>query len=201
MRWAASGTPPGIASLFMDGYCALVMLYLFNPLIDSIAMLRASVKIPRVAKVLGVKPFSAGSFSESVRVFDSQKLKEIVVELAGEVQPLSKDPRLSELKHALTLVDSTILQGLSRLAGAGCPQTRYNTTRDGRSLHGWRVHMQLDLELFCPHKTEVTSANKKGQNSEINVLRRSLEPDRCYVDDMLRAIGHDRRKIRHPKPI
>jgi hypothetical protein len=173
----------GNRRLFMDDYCALVMLYLFNPLIDSIAMLRTAVKIPRVAKVLGVKPFSAGSFSESVRVFDPEQVKLIAMELAGEAKPLSKDPRLSELKHALTLVDSTILQGLSSLAGAGCQQTRYNTTKDGRSLHGWRAHMQLDLELFCPHKTEVTGANKKGQNSEINVLRRSLEPDRCYVGD------------------
>src|ERR1700684_3759108 len=127
----------GNRELFMDGYCALVMLYLFNPLIDSIAMLRGAVKIPKVAKALGTKLFSAGSFSESVRVFDPEKLKQIVLELAGQVRPLSKDPRLSELKLALTLVDSTILQGLSRLAALGCEQTRYSTAKDGRSLHGW----------------------------------------------------------------
>jgi len=173
----------GNRTLFMDNYCATVMLYLFNPLLDSIAMLQAAVKLPRVAKVLEVKPFSAGSFSESARVFDPEALKPIIAELAAELTPLSKDPRLSELKHALTLVDATILQGLSRLASAACEQTRYCTAKDGRALHGWRVHMQLDLELFSPHKTEVTGARKKGPNSEINVLRRSLEPNRCYVDD------------------
>jgi hypothetical protein len=173
----------GNRTLFMDNYCAVIMLYLFNPLIDSIAMLQAAVKVPRVAKALEIKPFSAGSFSESPRVFDPQQVKLIAMELAGELKPLGKDPRLSELKHALTLVDSTILQGLSRLAGAGCPLTRYCTTRDGRSLHGWRLHMQVDLELFSAHKTELTGANKKGSNSEVNVLRRSLEPNRCYVDD------------------
>jgi hypothetical protein len=173
----------GNRQLFMDDYCLLVMLYLFNPLIDSIAMLQTAVKVPRVAKTLGLKPFSAGSFSESVRVFDPERLKSVVAELAGELMPLSKDPRMSELKHALTLVDSTILQGLSRLASAACEPTRYCTTRDGRALHGWRVHMQLDLKLFCPHKTKVTGARKTGQNSEISVLRQSLETNRCYVDD------------------
>ena len=173
----------GNRQLFMDNYCAIVMLYLFNPLIDSIAMLQTAVKVPRVAKTLGIKPFSAGSFSESVRVFDPQQLKSVVVELAGELTPLTKDPRLSDLKHALTLVDSTILQGLSRLARAGCEQTHYCTTKDGRALHGWRLHMQLDLELFNAHKIKLTGARKTGQNSEISVLRQSLEPDRCYVDD------------------
>lgn len=173
----------GNRDLHMDDYCATVMLYLFNPLIDSIAMLQAAVKVPRVARALDIKPFSAGSFSESVRVFDPEALKPIIAELAGELMPLSKDPRLSELKHALTLVDSTILQGLSRLSGAGCASTRYGTTKDGRALHGWRVHVQLDLELFSPHKLEVTGANRKGPNSEPNVLRRSLEPGRCYVGD------------------
>jgi hypothetical protein len=159
------------------------MLYLFNPLIDSIAMLQAAVKVPRVAQTLKIKPFSAGSFSESVRVFDPERLKPIMTELAGELRPLGKDPRLSQLKHALTLVDSTVLQGLSRLCGAAMGSTRYGTTKDGRALHGWRVHLQLDLELFCPHQLEVTGAGKKGPNSEPNVLRRSLESGRCYVGD------------------
>jgi len=170
-------------TLFMNDYCLTVMLYLFNPLIDSIAMLQMTVNLPRVAKVLGVKPFSAGSFSESVRVFDPDEMKSIVTELAGELKPLSKDPRLSELRLALTLVDSTILQGLSRLASAACEQTRYCTTKDGRALHGWRVHMQLDLELFCPHKSKTTGARKSGPGSEISVLQASLESNRCYVTD------------------
>jgi hypothetical protein len=173
----------GNRQLFMDNYCATVMLYLFNPLLDSIAMLRAAARIPRVAQTLELKPFSAGSFSESVRVFDPEQLKSIVAELAGELMPLSADPRLSELKHALTLVDSTILQGLSRLARAGCEATRYCTTRDGRALHGWRVHMQLDLKLFSPRNFKTTGARKTGQNSEVSVLRQSLETNRCYVDD------------------
>jgi IS4 transposase len=173
----------GNRQLHMDDYCATVMLYLFNPLIDSIAMLQATLKVPRVSKALGVESFSAGSFSESVRVFDPDQMLPILAELGTKLTPLGKDPRLSELKHVLTLVDGTVLQGLSRLSSAACAGTRYCTTKDGRALHGWRLHMQLDLELFSPRKTTLTGACKSGPNSEINVLRRSLEPNRCYVGD------------------
>jgi hypothetical protein len=173
----------GNRTLLMGDYCAVVMLYLFNPMIDSLRSLQRTLGLNPVAKALGVKRFSLGSFSESVRVFDPQRLKPIIEELAGELAPLSRDPRLAELKHALTLVDGSVLQGLCRLTGAACAQTRYCTAKDGRSMHGWRLHMQLDLETFCPHKTELTGANKLGEGGEAHVLRQSLEPGRCYVGD------------------
>lgn len=173
----------GNRRLFMSDYCAAVMLYLFNPMLDSLRSLQRVLELDSVAKALGIRRFSLGSFSESVRLFDPQHLKLIVQELAGELVPLSRDPRLSQLRHALTLVDSSVLAGLCRLSGAACAQTRYCTSKDGRALHGWRLHMQLDLVSFCPHKTELTGARKSGAQSEIQVLRQSLEPDRCYVDD------------------
>jgi hypothetical protein len=173
----------GNRKLLMGDYCAVVMLYLFNPMIDSLRSLQRALGLGPVAKALGVKRFSLGSFSESVRLFQPQRLKRIIQELAGELAPLGRDPRLSQLKHALTLVDSSVLAGLCRLTGAAAAQTRYSTSRDGRPLHGWRLHMQLDLVTFCPHKTELTGARKLGEQSEPRVLRQSLEPGRCYVDD------------------
>jgi hypothetical protein len=173
----------GNRTLLMSDYCAVVMLYLFNPMLDSLRSLQQALGLAPVAKALGVKRFSLGSFSESVRVFDPQNLKAIVQELAGELAPLSRDPRLAQLKHALTLVDSSVLQGLCRLTSAACGQTRYCTTRDGRALHGWRLHLQLDLVTFCPRKTGLTGARKVGNGSESYVLGQSLEPDRCYVND------------------
>jgi len=173
----------GNRQLFMSDYCASVMLYLFNPMINSVRMLQQARALPQVARVLGVKRFSLGSFSESVRVFDPRQLQRIVEELAGELVSLGRDPRLSDLKHALTLVDSTVLQGLTRLATLGCSQTRYNTARDGRAVHGWRLHTQFDLETFCPRKIQISGARNIGDYREHNVLRRSLEADRCYVGD------------------
>lgn len=173
----------GNRRLFMNDYCATVLLYLFNPMINSLRMLQEAMLLPHVFKALGVRRFSLGSFSESVRAFDPQQLKQIIDELAGELVPLSKDPRLAELKHALTLVDSTVLAGLTRLVQAGSDQTRYNTAKDGRAMHGWRLHMQLDLKTFLPRKMELAGARNAGKNRENNVLRQSLEGGLCYVGD------------------
>jgi Transposase DDE domain len=173
----------GNRRLRMSDYSALVMLYLFNPMINSLRTLQQTVGLPHVARALGVRRFSLGSFSESPRIFEPGQLKAIAQELAGELTPLGRDPRLSQLKHALTLVDSTVLQGLCRLANAACPDTRYNTSRDGQAMHGWRLHTQLDLATFCPRKIERTGARNAGENREHNVLRRSLEAGLCYVGD------------------
>jgi hypothetical protein len=65
-----------------------------GPLIESISVLQQVVQLPKVAKALGVKRPSAGSFSESVRVFDPEQLKPILAELASELVPHAADPRL-----------------------------------------------------------------------------------------------------------
>jgi Transposase DDE domain len=170
--------------LFFDDYVKLFLLYTWNPLIESLHDLQQAAALPNVAKALGVRRFSAGSFSESVRVFDPQQLKPILAELAAPLTPYARDPRLGELKHVLTLVDGTVLTALTRLAKSAVgAEARYSTSRDGRAVYGWRLHTQLDLATFSPHRIDRTGARNAGQNREHNVLRRTLEAGRCYVGD------------------
>jgi len=174
--------------LFFGDYCKLVLLYVWNPLIDSLRQLQAATQLRTVAKALGgvegVKRFSLGSFSEAPRIFEPERLKPIIAELAGELSPIGKDPRLAELKHALTLVDGTVVAALARLARAAVGDAaRYNTSRDGRAVYAWRLHTQLDLETFSPRRIDRTGARNAGENRENNVLRRNLEAGRCYVGD------------------
>ena len=175
----------GNRELHMDDYCALVILYLLNPLLNGLRTLQQATQWPQVTKVLEIKRFSLGSFSESVQVFEPERMKAIIQELAGELPSLHKDPRLAELKHLITLVDGTVLEGLNRLASAACAETRYSTSKDGHAIHGWRLHLQLDLETFAPCQTTLTGARNAGANREPAVLRRNLEPGRCYVGDGL----------------
>ncbi len=162
--------------LFFDDYCKLVVLYVWNPLIESVDGLQQAVGLPNVAKALGVKRFSTGSFSESVRVFEPELLKPILAELAGELTSYVRDPRLGELKQVLTLVDGTVLRALTRLAKAAVGQrARLSTSRDGRAVYGWRVHTQLDLGTFSPHRIDRTGARNAGEDRENNVLRSTLE--------------------------
>jgi hypothetical protein len=174
----------GNRRLYFDGYVKLVLLYTWNPLLGSIRDLQQAAALPNVAKALGIKRFSAGSFSESPRVFDPKQLQPIVAELAGQLTPASTDPRLKEFKHALTLVDGSVVVGLQRMAQSALGlDARYTTKRDGRGVYGSRLHLQLDLKTFCVHRIDRTGARNAGDNREANVLRRNLEPGRCYVGD------------------
>jgi hypothetical protein len=173
----------GNRKLFFDDYVKLMLLYLWNPLICSMQMLQKVAALPKVIKTLGIRRFSTGSFSEAPAVFEPELLKNVIEELAGQLRPLSQNPKLAELKAAVTLADSTVLKGLAGLAGAAANATRYSTTRDRRELHGWRLHLQLDLKTFCPCRAVVTGAANAGPIREHNVLKAQLEAGRCYVGD------------------
>jgi hypothetical protein len=170
--------------LFFDGYCKLVLLHAWNPLIESIRDLQQAAALPKVAKALGVGRFSAASFSESVRVFEPDQLRPILAELAAQLAPYPTDPRLAQFKQALTLVDGTVIRGLTRLVRSAIgTEGRCSTSRDGKPVYGWRLHTQLDLATFTPHRMDRTGAQNAKDNRENNVLRRTLEGGRCYVGD------------------
>jgi hypothetical protein len=174
----------GNRTLYFDDYVKLVLLHTWNPLLGSIRDLQRAAALPKVAKALGIKRFSAGSFSESPRVFAPEMLQPIVAELVGQLEPGSVDPRLKEFKHALTLVDGSVVVGLQRMAQSAMGlDARYTTKRDGRGVYGSRLHLQLDLKTFSAHRIDRTGARNAGANREANVLRRNLEPNRCYVGD------------------
>jgi hypothetical protein len=174
----------GNRQLFFDDYFKLVLLYVWNPAIQSIADLQQAAALPRAAKTLGVKRFSAGSFSESAGVFDPEQLPAIIEELAAELSPAEPDPRLKDLQHTLTLVDGTVLRGLTRLVKSAVGLAgRYNTSRDGKPVYGWRLHTQFDLATFRPIRIDRTGARNGGEQRENNVLRQHLQAGRCYVGD------------------
>ena len=174
----------GNRRLYMDEYCELVILALLNPMINSLRTLRKTIGLDHVANTLGIRRFSLGSFSESPRVFEPQRLRAVIDELAKELRPLSKDPRLSELKDVLTLVDSTILAALTRLARAAVgAEARYNTSRDGLARYAWRLHTQFQSGHLRPASHRPHRGAHAGANREHNVLRARLEAERCYIGD------------------
>ena len=126
----------GNRELHFDQYVTLVLLMLFNPLIGSVRALRHAASIEQVSRRLGVKRFSLGSFSESVRLFDPRRLKEVVRQLCGDLaalNPVGRDPRLkglADLGHALTAVDGTVLDSIATVAEAWW--VPYQRSRNGR---------------------------------------------------------------------
>ena len=169
----------GNRQLHFDEYVTLVLLCLTNPLIDSVRSLQQASELEKITEQLGVKRFSLGSFSESVRVFDPEKLREIIAQLAGEMRPVNADPRLkTHLDQALVMADGTVLDAIATVAKAA-----WIPFQDGTSKHAWKLHVQFDFDSFLPTDVELTNARNSGKSDEKYVLRTKLKRDCCYVMD------------------
>jgi hypothetical protein len=168
----------GNRRLHFDQYCMLVLLCLFNPVVRSLRAIQQASTLRKVQRKLGCQRASLGSLSEATDVFQPERLKEIIAELGAQLQSIARDPRLSDVPHALTLVDGTLLKGLPVLVQAG--------TQDLRAAKleaKVRLHTQFDLERGVPIRIDVTEGSGRGATSERAVLAKALEKGRCYVDD------------------
>jgi hypothetical protein len=168
----------GNRTLFFDDYAKLTLVYLFNPLIDSISMLQRAAALPKLAKQLGISDFSKASFSEAPAVFDPLMLEEVIKELAGEVRKLPADPRLADIKQVISLADGTLLTALPKLV-----ETLYRANRDGSPHHAWCVHTVLDLASGLPSVMRLTGGSPKGADNERRVLESVLQSNHLYVND------------------
>jgi hypothetical protein len=155
--------------LHFDDYVLLILLYLFNPMIDSMRTLQKVSELPELQSRLGIKRFSLGSFSESCRVFDAAMLQAVVDQLAKDLLPVQRESLLKELPGKLTLVDSTVIRTLCTVAEA-----IFLPLGDGRHSHGWRLHLQLDVDHHVPGAWEITEPKNTGRSDEKSVLRRRL---------------------------
>jgi hypothetical protein len=164
--------------LHFDDYVLLVLLYLFNPLIDSMRTLQRVAEVPEVQKRLGIKRFSLGSFSESCRVFEPAMLQQVVDQLAAELQPIARQELLKGLPGKLTLVDSTVIDTLCTVAEA-----MFLPLGGGRHSHAWRLHLGFDVDHHVPAHWEITDPRNTGKSDEKSVLRRKLSADHTYVMD------------------
>jgi hypothetical protein len=164
---ATARDKPGNRILHFDQYAALVLLFLFNPIVSSARGLIQASTLRKVREKLGVCPTSLGSFSEAASVFDPDLLAGLVAELAGDLRPLAHDSRLDEIPGILTLVDGTVVHALAQLVG------QMFTGRD------IKLHTHFDLLKGVPASMDLTAA----ADSEIDHLLANLLPDRVYVKD------------------
>ena len=167
----------GNRQLFMDQYCALVLLFLFNPCLRSLRGLQQASELANVQRKLRCGRASLGSLSEATDVFEPERLRAIIGELAAEVRPTRNISR-SQVQHALTAVDGSVVDTLATIAEAA-----YLKNRQGKSLSAWRLHTHFDVDRGVPSRIDVTSGLNSGKTDEKNVLRAHLAPDHCYVMD------------------
>jgi len=163
--------------LFMDQYCALVLLFLFNPCLRSLRALQQASELKNVQRKLRCGRASLGSLSEATDVFDPERLREIIGELGREVRPMRRVGGGS-LDQLLVAVDGSVVKTLATIA-----QAAYLKNRHGESKSAWRLHTHFDVDRGVPTRIDVTSGKNSGKSDEKNVLRTRLEADHCYVMD------------------
>ncbi len=167
----------GNRQLHFDQYCMLVLLYLFNPTVSSLRAIQQASELKKVQRKLGCGRASLGSLSEATQVFNPELLLGVIEELGEQLAPIARDRRLADVKHAITLVDGSLLSALPLLVEA--MQLNHE---QGSGLVKWCLHAQFDVEKYVPTRIDVTR-NGGGENDERAVLERTLEANRCYVKD------------------
>lgn len=101
--------------LLEEDYFSLMLFGLLNPVLDTMRGLCAASQLKSVQDDVCGRKVSLGSFSEAQGVFDPEVLKEVFLDLSGEVQTSWGDARLAHLADKLKLVDGTLLPALPRM--------------------------------------------------------------------------------------
>jgi len=153
------------------------LLFMFNPCVRSLRALQQASELKNVQRKLGCSRASLGALSEATDVFDPQRLREIIGELAAEVEP-GRSLSGGHLEQALVAVDGSVVQTLSTIAEAA-----YLKNVRGESRSAWRLHTHFDIERGVPTSIEVTGGKSSGSHEEKAVLRSKLATDHCYVMD------------------
>lgn len=168
----------GKRRLHLDQYCALILLALFRPLARSLRGLRQARSLREVQEELGVHRASLGSLSEAAHVFDPDLLVPLIQELAGERTPTATDPRLKDVRHLITAVDSTPVKALPCLTEA-----MGSKTKDGHTRHYGRLHAPFEIDRHIPVRFDATDPTGRDGTDAKDVLRQHLQPDHGYLMD------------------
>ena len=161
----------------------LVLLYLFNPIVTSSRGSQQASELKKAQRKLGCPRASLGSLSESVCVFEPERLKPIIEQLGEKLKPLAADKRLKDVK-TLTLVDGTIVEALPRIAMASIREAQSGSSKKMK----WTLHMHFEVEPYVPTRTDVTHT-AGGPHDERAVMSRVIESDRTYVKDRSRPLN------------
>ena len=164
----------GNRELHFDDYVLLILLAMFNPLIDTLRTLQMVSELEEVRARLGIKRrFSLGSFSESCRIFKPEMLDEVLAGLWKQLPARQRPEMFKDLPGRIALVDGTVIDTLATVAQA--------MWLNGKA--GWRLHLEFDVDAHVPSAWEVTPPKNSGRSNEKTVLRRKLAAGRTYVMD------------------
>jgi Transposase DDE domain len=163
--------PGGPVRLLLEkDYFSLMLFGLLNPVLDSMRGLCAASHLPRVQDEVCSRPVSLGSFSEAQGVFDPELLKQVFLELAGEIPTSWGDARLAHLADKLKLVDGTLLPALPRMQWALWLNDKNRAAK---------LHLKFTVLRQAPCDAVITH----GNSCERKALRQLMQKGETIVGD------------------
>jgi hypothetical protein len=155
--------------LHFDQYCSLILLFYFNPIVDSMRGIQQASELAKIQRNLGCSRASLGSLSEAARVFDADLLRELIPKLAEQVLPTASGTD-AEVLRGLIAVDGSLLPALPKMVWALWLDDDHRAAK---------MHVHFDVFKGVPANVTLTH----GSGSEREQLRRTLLPNRIYVID------------------
>lgn len=165
----------GNRTLHMDQHCALMLLFLFNPIVSSLRAIQQASELKNIQKKLGCSRASLGSLSESVAVFDPERIKPIIEQLSEKLSPVNRNDKFKNIKGDITLVDGSLTKVLPWLS-----QTMLQKSTDKNEI---RMHTFFQAEKYVPEKIIVTGGTGRGEDDERAITEKHLQKDHVYVMD------------------
>jgi len=159
----------GNRQLFFDHYACLLLLFFFNPIVQSVRGMQQASQLQKVQRLFGCGRASLGSLSEASHVFDPNLLREIIGELAEQARPLLTG-REAEALRDLEAVDGSLLPALPKMAWALWQDDLHRAAK---------MHVHFNVLKGVPTHVTVTA----GNGSERDELRASLRAGGFYVID------------------
>lgn len=159
----------GNRQLRYSQYAGLVLLGLFNPILNSARALVAASGLKKVRKLTGGGRVSLGSFSEATSVFDPRLLEGLIKTLRSQVHQQKLRRCLNshrpgdvpgELVDRLIAVDGSLLTALPQVVG------RLGTLHQGQ----WRLHAHVRVLDRTLVEARLTREPSTGADAERNVL-------------------------------
>lgn len=151
-------------------YFCLFLFGLLNPVVDSMRGLCAASHLQRVQEDVCTRPVSLGSFSEAQSVFDPDLLKQVFLELAGEIPTSWGDTRLAHLADKLKLIDGTLLPALPRMHWALWLNEKNRAAK---------LHLKFTVLRQAPCEAVITT----GNSCERKALRQMMKKGETIVGD------------------
>ena len=159
--------------LLEEDYFSLILFGLFNPIIKTMRGLCAASHLERVQNEVCGRPVSLGSFSEAQGVFDPEMLRQVFLDLSGEISTSWGDDRLAHLADKLKLIDGSLLPALPRMHWA---------LWQNDSNRAAKLHLKFTVLRQAPDDAKVTHGNSCERKALLDLVKKGevIVGDRYY---------------------